>query len=115
MYLLLAECCACKHIGHTFGQTLRIATQPLTNNLKEIAVSVTVVCGLPDSLFLPDTTITQNLPLLITPNDLQPLADIIDLWGKGEGGIIYAIKQQYKKETGATLESDAFRLGPCFI
>jgi hypothetical protein len=115
VHLLLAECCACKHIGHTFGQTLRIATQPLANNSKEIAVSATIVCGLPDSTFLPDTTITQNLPLLITPNDLQPLADIIALWSKGQYGIIYAIQQQYKKETGATLEPDAFRLGPHFI
>jgi hypothetical protein len=55
------------------------------------------------------------LPLLITPDDLQPLADIIDLWSKGEDGIMYAIQQQYKKETGAILEQGAFRLGPCFI
>jgi hypothetical protein len=115
MHLLLAECCACKHVGHTFGQTLRIATQPLTSNFKEVTVSATVVCGLPDATFLPDTTITQNLPLLITPNDLQPLTDIIDLWSKGEYGIIYAIQQQYKKEIGVILESDAFRLGPRFI
>ena len=66
--------------------------------------------------FSPDTKITQNFRYSITPNDLQPLANIVQVYGaKGCIEIIYTIQQQYKKEIGVVLKSDAFRLGPRFI
>ena len=113
---LVAECCACKHIDHPFGQELNIATLALPDGSREIAVSVVVLYALPDFARPADNKIAQTLPLLITPEDLLPLTDVLDLWAKGEQGIIYAINQQYKKDwSGTATSSFKFQLGPRFI
>jgi len=116
-HLLLAECCACRYIKHPFGQGLHIATLAFANGSKEIAVSVVLLEALPDFARPADNTIVQALPLIITPDDLQPLAeDVLDLWAKGEHAIIYAINQHSKKEWSGTLGGPfAFRLGPRFV
>jgi hypothetical protein len=114
--ILLAECCACKHIDHPFGQGLHIVTLALPDGSREIAVSVVVLYALPDFARPADNKISQQFPLLITPDDLQPLTNILDLWTKGEQGIIYAINQQYKKDWSDTATSPfEFRLGPRFV
>ncbi len=113
--ILLADCCACKHIEHPFGQKLHIATQVLPDSSREIMISVVILDALPDFARSLDNRITQTIPLLITPDDLQPLADVIDLWSKGEDGIRYAIEQRYKNQTGIVPNSGVFRLGPRFI
>ena len=116
LYILLADCCACKHIDHPFGQGLHIATLALGNGSRDIAVSVVVLDALPDFTRPADNKIVQTFPLLITPDDLLPLIDIIDLWAKGEHGITYAIKQQYKRDwSGTIINPFTFRLGPHFI
>ncbi len=116
LHILLANCCACKHIDHPFGQGLHVATLALVNGSREIAVSVVILDALPDFARPADNKIIQTFPLLITPDDLLPLTDIIDLWIKGEHGIIYAIKQQYKRDQSGTIVSPlTFRLGPRFI
>jgi hypothetical protein len=116
LYLLLANCCACKHIDHPFGQGLHVATLALEGGVREITVSVVILDALPDFIRPADNNIAQTFPLVITPDDLQPLADIFDLWAKGEHGIMYAIKQQYKKDQPDTDTSPfAFHLGPRFI
>jgi hypothetical protein len=115
LYILLAECCACKHVEHPFGQNLHIATQVLPDSSRKIMISVVILDALPDFARPLDNRITQAIPLLITPDDLQPLADIIDLWNKGEGGITYAIKQRYKNQTGVIPNPDIFQLGPRFM
>lgn len=113
---LLAECCACKHIDHLFGQELNIATLALPDGTREIAVSVVILYALPDFARSADDKIAQTFPLLITPDDLQPLTDVLDLWTRGEQGIIYAINQQYKKDWPGTIVSPPlFQLGPHFI
>ena len=113
--ILLADCCACKHIELPLGQNLHIATQVLPNSAREITVSVVILDALPNFARSPDNKITQTLPLLITPDDLQPLVNIVQVWAKGMQAIIYTIQQQYKKEIGLILKPDAFRLGPRFI
>ena len=115
LYILLANCCACKQIEHPFVENLHIATQALPDNSREILISVVIKDALPDFVRPPNNKIAQTLPLLITPDDLQPLTDIINLWSKGASGIIYAIKQQYKNQIGTHLELDTLRLGPRFI
>lgn len=118
-YMLLANCCICKYIEQPFGQKLHIATLALADGLKELTISVVVLDVLPDFAFPPDNKITQTFPLLITPDDLQPLINVIDCWAQGEQGIIYAIEQQCKKDhfnVGSTsLNLAKFRLGPRFI
>jgi hypothetical protein len=114
--LLLADCCACKHMAYPFGQNLYIATLALANGLREIIVSVAILYALPDHTSSADNKFTQTFPLLITPDDLLPFTDALDLWAKGEHGIIYAIKQQYRKDWSTTATSPfSFRLGPHFI
>ncbi len=114
--ILLANCCACKQIDIPFGQGLHIATLALVNGSREIVVSVVIIYALPDFARHADNRIAQTLPLLITPDDLQPLTDSIDLWAKGEQGILYAIKQQCKRDWPANIFSPfTFRLGPRFI
>ncbi len=115
--ILLADCCACKHLDHPFGQKLHIATLALVDGSREIEVSVVVLYALPLDFPRPvDNKIAQAFPLLITPDDLLPLTDVIDLWTKGESGIIYAIKQESKKDRSGTLANlFKFRLGPHFI
>ena len=115
-HVLLADCCACKYIDHPFGQQLHIATLALMDNSREITVSVVILEALPDFVRPADNKIAQTFSLLITPDDLLPLADGIDLWAKGEHGILYAIKQQNKKVwPDAFTSSFTFRLGPHFI
>jgi hypothetical protein len=114
--LLLADCCACKHIAYPFGQDLHIATLALANGSREIAVSVIVLDALPDFARPVDNKIVQKFPLLITPDDLLPLINVFELWARGEDGIIYAIKQQFKRDWSNTTASPlTFRLGPHFI
>lgn len=116
LQILLADCCACKHIDHPFGQGLHVATLALVNGTREIAVSVVILVALPDFARPADNRIMQTFPLLITPNDLLPLTDSIDLWTKGKQGIIYAINQQYNRvSSGTTISPFTFRLGPRFI
>ncbi len=116
LHILLAECCACKHIALPFGRGLHFATLVLANGSREIVVSVVILDALPDFARPVDNKIAQTFPLLITPDDLLPLTDIIDLWAKGEQGIIYAIKQQHKKDWSATIISPfAIQLGSRFI
>lgn len=116
LQILLANCCACKHVDLPFGQELHIATLALTNVSREITVSVVIIYALPDFARPADNRIAQTIPLLITPDDLLPLTDFIDLWAKGEHGILYAIKQQYKRDwPDNTINPLRFRLGPRFI
>jgi hypothetical protein len=116
LHLLLANCCACKQIAHPFGQKLYIATQALKDGSKEITISVVVLDALPDFARPPDNKITQTIPLLITPDDLQPLNEIVVVWSKGEKSIVYAIRQQLRKESVVTTSKPfAFHLGPSFI
>lgn len=116
LYALLADCCACKHIAHPFGQGLYIATLALLDGSREMTVSVVVLEALPDFARPADNRITQTFPLLITPDDLLPLTDIIDLWAKGEQGVVYAIKQQLNRGQANTISGRlTFRLGPRFI
>ncbi|SRR6266446_10238758 len=116
LHMLLAECCACKHINHPLGQDLHIATLALVNGSREIIVSVVILDAYPDFARPADNRIAQTFPLLITPDDLLPLADIVDLWAKGEHGIIYAILQEYKRDrSNASTNPLQFRLGPHFI
>lgn len=116
LYLLLASCCACKHIEHPSGKELSIATLALMDGSREIVVSVVILEAEPDFARPDDNTIVQTFPLLITPDDLVPLIDVIDVWAKGEHGIIYAIRQQYKKDWSDTSVSlFAFQLGLHFI
>ena len=116
LHILLANCCACKHIDLPFAQELHIATLALVNDLREIVVSVVIIYALPDFARPADNRIVQTIPLLITPDDLLPLTDFIDLWAKGEHGILYSIKQQYKRNwPDNTISPSKFRLGPLFI
>ena len=118
-YALLAYCCICKYIEQPFGQKLHIATLVLADGLRELTISVVVLDVLPDFAFPPDNRITQLFPLLITPDDLQPLINTIDCWAKGEQGIIYAIEQQYRKDHFNTASTSSilhkFQLGARFI
>ncbi len=114
--MLFADCCACKHIQHAFGQNLYVATLALIDSSKEITISVVILDALPDFARPADNRITQNFPLLITPDDLQPLIDTFDLWHKGTQGIIYAITKQFEKSSSSNdLNPLKFRLGPHFI
>lgn len=116
LQMLLASCCACKHIEHPFGQGLSIATLALEHGLRKIVVSFVVLDALPDFARPADNKIAQTFPLLITPDDLQSLIDIIDVWTQGERGIVYAIKQQSQRDqSGTSAVPFSFRLGPRFI
>lgn len=116
LQILLANCCACKHIDLSFGRELHIATLALANDPGEVAISAVIIDALPDFARPADNRIAQVIPLLITPDDLLPLVDSIGLWAKGEHGILYAIKQQYKRDWPENpINSSRFRLGPRFI
>lgn len=113
LQLLLAQCCACKHMTLPFGQVLSIATSALENGCKEITIAVIILGAIPDFIRSADEPIMQTLPLLITPDDLQPLTSMIEIWAKGEHGIIYAIQQQCRKN--GVIDPCKFRLGASFI
>jgi len=117
MYLLLATTCACKYNEESFGHEMRIATLALDNDVKEIEVTFVISDVLPENFPLPpDRKIAQTFPLLITPEDLIPLVDVISLWAKGMQSIVYAIEQEAKKiMTRSASKPKAFKLGRCFI
>jgi hypothetical protein len=116
LHLLFANCCACKQIGHPFGQELRVATLALVDGSKDILVSVVILEALPDFIRPVDNKIAQPFALLITPDDLLPLIDVMDVWAKGEHGIIYAIEQQHRKDWSRTNSSPfPFQLGSHFV
>lgn len=116
LYILIADCCACKYINHPFGERLHFATLALEDGSRELEVSVVIVDALPDFSRSTDNKITQKFPLLVTPDDLLPLINIVDLWAKGKDGIIYGIKQQCKKALNIK-DTDllSFRIGPHFV
>jgi hypothetical protein len=116
LQLLLVHCCACKHIEIPFGQEMCIATLALANDMKEISVSVIILNSLPEFVRDTEYRISQAFPLIITPDDLLPLIDVVEIWAKGEQAITYAIKQQYKSGQSDPISTyPSFRLGPCFI
>lgn len=115
-YPMLADCCVCKHMDYAFGQGLYIATLAIDGNTKEIVISVVVVEAEPNFVRPLDNRIEQRFPLLITPDDLQPLINVIEMWAKGEQGIMYAISQQYTKDwSGVVATPLTFRLGSRFM
>ncbi len=116
LHLLFANCCACKQIGNPFGKELRVATLALADGSKEILVSVVILEALPDFIRPADNKIAQAFSLLITPDDLLPLIDVMDVWSKGEHGITYAIEQQIRKDLSRTNSSTfPFQLGSRFV
>ncbi len=62
LYLLLADCCACKHITHPFGQGLYLATVALKDGAREITISVVVLDALPNFARPLDNKIIQTIP-----------------------------------------------------
>jgi len=116
LQLLLTHCCACKHIAFPLGQELHIATLPLANGAKQISVSVVILNALPEFVRDAENRISQVFPLVITPDDLLPLIDVVEIWAKGKQAITYAIKQQYRNgQSSPTNTYPSFRLGPRFI
>ncbi len=116
LHLLLAHCCACKHIGFPIGQELRIATLALADGTKEVAVSVVILNSIPEFVRNAENRISHTFSLVIAPNDLLPLIEFIEIWAKDEQGILYAIKQQYRSGQSGTIDAyPSFRLGPRFI
>lgn len=106
LYNLWADCCVCKHLAEPPGQDLYIATSPLNNNIsKELVVSVVVLDAEPNFVRPHDNKIEQTFPLLITPDDLRPLTHPLEMWIKGEPAIVYAIKQQYKKDWSSNVDT----------
>lgn len=116
MYSLLVTSCVCKLTGHLFANALRIATLKFPNNNQEMTISAIITYVIPELACKPGDTITQTFPLLFTPEDLQPLIDVLALWYEGTTGIIYAIEQQFQKDwqeaKGISLK---FSLGAHFI
>ncbi|HEY1353897.1 MAG TPA: hypothetical protein VGF67_30165 [Ktedonobacteraceae bacterium] len=94
---LLATACVCKHNGELFAEKMRIATLMVENTAREIEVSAIITESLPN-LELSDNQINQTFPLIFTPVDLEPLFNIVDCWDKGQIGVNYAIKRQYKRD-----------------
>jgi hypothetical protein len=115
MHLLLATTCASNY-KYDFAKEMRFATVALTDGTKEIVISAVVSYAIPDFVRDADNTITHSFPLLLTPDDLLPLIDVIELWNEGESGIRYAIEQEYKKIWHKTIVKPmAFRFGPAFM
>jgi hypothetical protein len=114
-YLLLANCSACQQIALPLGTKLHIATFMPPDNSKSITVSTVIQATEPESICNIGETITQTFPLIITPDDLPVLNDIVDIWGQGANSIVYTLQQLIKKETTTHGKPFAFRLGPRFI
>ncbi len=115
-YIQLANCCVCKHISLPLGRMLHIATFALPDNTRTITVSTVILAVEPDSICNEGDCITQAFPLVITPDDLPPLGDIITIWSEGEKSIVYTLQQNIRKEVSvSTMKPFAFRLGPRFI
>ncbi len=113
---LFATCSVCKHIPYPLGQGLHVATSTFDDISKELTVSVVVLEAEPTFLRPPDNKIEQKFPFLITPDDLQPLINVMELWTQGEQGIMYAISQQYRKDwVGSVATPLPFQVGLHFI
>jgi hypothetical protein len=116
MHELLATACACKHNGEAFGQKMRIATLALSASTKVIEVSAVVLEALPDFVRPEDNIIKQVFPLLLTPDDLLPLFNVVECWDNGEMGVTYAIKQQYKRDWHSISPTPLhYDLNACFV
>jgi hypothetical protein len=114
-YLLLANCSAYKQIALPLGTKLHIATFIPPENTKTITVSTVIQATEPESICNSGETITQTFPLIITPDDLPTLNDIVDVWRQGANSIVYTLQQLLRKETATHGKPFAFRLGPRFI
>src|SRR5579863_10063708 len=62
-YILLADCCACKHRNFPFMNELHFATLALASNSREITVSVIILDALPDFVRPADNKIVKTFPL----------------------------------------------------
>lgn len=61
-------------------------------------------------------TLAKGGAELFTPENLQPLVDVLALLYKGEKGVVYAIEQQFRKDWHRTgITSLQFSLGSHFI
>lgn len=94
MSLLLATACAGKCKGEVFASRLYIATLALPGGKREIEVSA-VITFISDKEGQIDQEIAEILPLLFTPEDIEPL-DAVSLWNRGEKGLLKAIEQKYR-------------------
>jgi hypothetical protein len=74
-----------------------------------------LIDAIPDVSPPADGSVTATFPLVITPDDLQPPIDVIELWDRGEQSICYAIESRRKKDLGPLASSYTFRLGTRFI
>lgn len=116
MQWLLVATCVSKCLNHSISRDLQIATLKLSQSVREIEISATIVESLPDFPREGDNIMTVIFPLLFTPDDLLPMIDVIELWDKGEKGLSYAIEQQFKKDWQETVPQPLkFRLGSAFI
>lgn len=116
MQWLLVATCVSKCLNHSISRDLQIATLKLSQSAREIEVSATIVESLPDFPREADDKMTGIFPLLFTPDDLLPMIDVIELWDKGEKGLSYAIKHQFKKDWRETVpQSLKFHIGSAFI
>jgi len=113
---VFALLCICKHTDHPFTRSFHVATSSLPDKTKEVQISFKVVYAVPEHICQVGETIAQALPLLLTPDDLFPLIDVLSLWQEGEQGILYAIQQYYKKDWGNQVEQPLdIRLGRVFL
>jgi hypothetical protein len=116
MYELLATTCACKHNNELFAQKTRIATLKIDDVTEEIQVSTIIMEALPDFIRPVDNKINQMFPLVFTPEDLLPLFNVVECWDKGELGVKYAVKQQYKNDwQNVAAETLPYEFGAYFI
>ena len=116
LYPVFALLCLCKHTDHPFTQHFHVATSSLPDKAKEIQVSFTVVYAVPEHICQSGEIITQIIPLLLTPDDLLPLIDVLYLWQEGEQGVLYAIQQYCRRDWSAQIEQPLdIRLGYAFL
>ncbi len=116
MQWLLVATCVSKCLNHSISRNLQIITLKLSQSEREIEVSATIVESLPDFPREANDEITGIFPLLFTPDDLLPMIDVIELWNKGEKGLSYAIKNQFKKDWRETVPQPLkFHIGSAFI
>ena len=115
MYPLLAKVGACKHMGNSFAEDLKIATLALPIKQKEIEVSANIFASEPDFNWN-DQQFTQTFALLFTPDDLPPPTDIISLWDQGEKGMRYAIDHWCKHDwQGSITKPLPYMFRTCFF
>ncbi len=112
---LLVTCSVCKYATHPFACDLQIVTWELSTQSQEMRISSVIKESLYESACKPGDVIAQTFPLLFTPDDL-PSINVLELWYKGESGIMYAIEQQFKKNWQKVSNiSLKFSLGSHFI